>query len=117
MNTDYFEIAKGLMLAQSQQILGSLKEAEATQEPTLIQCENCKDHFTEDDIITDEYGVSFCSQHCMDEFIQKGLEDSEEEPDYTCHVCRGTGEGQNDYCSCYNCKGKGYVYPKGDIEP
>lgn len=108
---DYFEIAKGLMVAQGQQMLDRLADAEKTMEPTLIQCANCKDHFPEDDILEFD-GLSFCSEDCAMEH-----EASDVEFDNTCHVCQGTGEGKNEYCSCSACRGKGFVVSKERGEP
>lgn len=40
MQPNYFEIAKSLMVEQSQQMLDRLKHAEETAESSLIQCAN-----------------------------------------------------------------------------
>lgn len=105
MQPNYFELAKSLMVEQGQQMLDRLKQAEATAEATaestLIQCANCKDHLPADGILEFD-GLSFCSEDCAIEH-----EASDVEFDNTCHVCQGTGEGQNDYCSCYACRGTG----------
>lgn len=102
MQPNYFEIAKGLMIAQGQQMLDRLKQAEKVAEPTLIQCENCRDHFEPDDIISNDDGIQFCSECCRDEFEAENVE-----VDDTCYTCRGTGEGQNEYVSCHVCRGTG----------
>lgn len=116
MQPNYFEIAKGLMIAQGQQILDRCKAAEAEQGSPLIQCENCRDYFPSDDILEFD-GLHFCTEECAIEHEAKGIEIEAEEVDNSCHVCRGTGEGQNDFCACYACKGKGFIVSEEFIEP
>lgn len=105
MQPNYFEIAKSLMVEQSQQMLDRLKHAEETAESSLIQCANCKEYFLDDGLNgtgIEFDGQMFCSEDCAMEHEAESVE-----VDDTCYTCRGTGEGQTEHSSCHVCRGKG----------
>lgn len=68
---DYFEFAKGLMMAQGQQMLDRLKEAEESAGENLTQCEHCKEYFPSGG---DENGpFCMCSDDCAEMYEAEEL--------------------------------------------
>jgi RecJ-like exonuclease len=43
--------------------------------------------------------------------------EQEEDEDYTCNQCNGSGEGQYDGSRCYKCKGSGVIKPHEEPDP
>lgn len=70
MQPNYFEIAKGLMIAQGQQMLDRLKQAESAAVP-LTKCANCGEYFPSGG---DENGIfCMCSEWCAEAYEAEEL--------------------------------------------
>lgn len=100
---DYFEIAKGLMIAKAHQMPERVRittDEDGTR--VFYKCDQCGEEFELECGGSIEGDKFYCSPECKSNYI-------EENDDGFCVMCDGTGEGQFDGASCPACKGKGFI--------